>query len=452
MSLINKMLSDLEQRSSYRREQDTLVLGDLAPVLNTGFSSVRLPYHFMLVCFFLFALGFAVYSYRDTGLVQPAPEPQEPVMTPPTAEMVPDVSEPVAEPPALKLDLSLPAVSPVEAGGVLPASINMVAVRLQDRITGIELYLDREARYRVETSADPYAARIVIENAALNATVPDLLDHPYISGVRVEHTGQQEFSLVITTTVPVSIVNAGLTAMDGGYLLAVRLQADLPDTTVLLPPIEEVLDTSTSESGYGQMEIRPVSADVQASFGGMLNEARLAYARADTVNGDAILLAILEQDPLHVEARTTYAAALLERGNSAAAMQLLATGLELIPGRADWAMKYARLLVGVERIADAVNVLRRSLPAMDENEEYYAFYAALLQRVARHEEAATYYSSLLKRRPGNGLWWMGLAISLEGMRDSADALDAYKRAQASQSLAPELREYVGRQIERLGRL
>ncbi|MEX2353009.1 MAG: hypothetical protein WD709_02390, partial [Gammaproteobacteria bacterium] len=68
MSIINKMLSDLEGRHNHYREHNQLMLGDLAPVNETGFDTPKkLPYNFMLVCFFLTALSVAVYGYFGDG-------------------------------------------------------------------------------------------------------------------------------------------------------------------------------------------------------------------------------------------------------------------------------------------------------------------------------------------------------------------------------------------------
>src|SRR5690349_2070163 len=73
MSLINKMLSDLEQRHSYYKDQDKIVLGGLAPVTETGFSSSRIPYNFLLVCFFFVAICIAIYGYLGNAPYQAGP-------------------------------------------------------------------------------------------------------------------------------------------------------------------------------------------------------------------------------------------------------------------------------------------------------------------------------------------------------------------------------------------
>ena len=60
-------------------------------------------------------------------------------------------------------------------------------------------------------------------------------------------------------------------------------------------------------------------------------------------------------------------------------------------------------------------------------------------------EAADHYQAALKRSPGNGVWWMGLGISLQAQSLRTQARDAYLQAQAA-GLAPELQEFVQRRL------
>ncbi len=372
MSLINKMLSDLEQRHSYQKDHDQIVLGGLAPVVNTGFSSLKLPYHFLIVCFFVIAVLIAVYGFWTN---QPAPAPAVVDASLLSSSAIPDVIniaqtagqtvipvEPVpVTVPALKLDLTLPSVENNEIANINTAT---------------------------ETSQVSSG-----QDASLSAT-------PGASAVQDEY----------------------------------------------LPAIEYVVPAT--ESGYGQMDIRPASVSTDPLLVQM-EEASAYYERRNFGEGDTKLVAILEQDPLNVEARSLYASSLADRGETAQAGQVLAAGLEINPANAAWARQYAHILVADDKVVEAVSVLRRSLPALEKNEQYYAFYAALLQRMTRHQEAADYYQSLLTRQPGNSLWWMGLAISQEALQSPAQALASYRRAMQGNSLNQELKQYVSRQIGRL---
>jgi MSHA biogenesis protein MshN len=72
-----------------------------------------------------------------------------------------------------------------------------------------------------------------------------------------------------------------------------------------------------------------------------------------------------------------------------------------------------------------------------------------LQRLNRHAEAADLFASALQSAPGNGVWWMGLGISLAAEGRTDTARDAFSRARASGSLSPELAQYVEQRLRQL---
>jgi MSHA biogenesis protein MshN len=83
--------------------------------------------------------------------------------------------------------------------------------------------------------------------------------------------------------------------------------------------------------------------------------------------------------------------------------------------------------------------------------EYRAFLAGALQRQGRQREAAEQYQGALRTVPGNGVWWMGLGISLQADKRNAEALDAFQKARASGALNAELQGFVQQRIGQLGR-
>jgi MSHA biogenesis protein MshN len=94
--------------------------------------------------------------------------------------------------------------------------------------------------------------------------------------------------------------------------------------------------------------------------------------------------------------------------------------------------------------------LQRSLPYAAERADYQAFMAALLQRQNRHPEAIEHYRQALRKAPENGLWWMGVGISLRAAARPSEARDAFERAAASNALSPQLRAFVEQQAQQLG--
>lgn len=162
-------------------------------------------------------------------------------------------------------------------------------------------------------------------------------------------------------------------------------------------------------------------------------------------------LASLEQAvlyyPRHDAARQTLIGLLIENRRTDEAIRHLQFGIGLDPRQVNMAMLLARLQL--ERGGAAVETLQRSLPYAGSNAEYRAFLAGALQHDQRHREAVEQYQAALRLQPQNGVWWMGLGISLQGDKRNAEARDAFTRARATGALNPELQVFVDRKLQQL---
>lgn len=175
---------------------------------------------------------------------------------------------------------------------------------------------------------------------------------------------------------------------------------------------------------------------------GLIQEGRVTA-------GISALEQTLRIDPRHDAARQTLIGLLLENKQQDKAMQQLAQALALDPEQPALAMALARLQV--EKGGPALQTLQRSLPHATERADYLSFVAALLQREQRHKEAIEHYQAALRLSPGNGLWWMGLGISLQADDRLPDAKAAFQRAKASGSLEGELSNFVDKKLQQLVR-
>jgi MSHA biogenesis protein MshN len=157
----------------------------------------------------------------------------------------------------------------------------------------------------------------------------------------------------------------------------------------------------------------------------------------------------LRANPRHEAARQTLVSLLVEAKRPEEAIRQLGAALALDPRQPALAMLLARLQL--ERGSPGIDTLMRTLPYATGNGEYHAFLAGALQREQRHREAAEHYTAALRTAPQNGVWWMGLGISLLAEKRSAEAADAFQKARASGSLTPELQAFVDRKLKQLAR-
>ncbi|WP_426211873.1 tetratricopeptide repeat protein [Massilia sp. TWP1-3-3] len=155
----------------------------------------------------------------------------------------------------------------------------------------------------------------------------------------------------------------------------------------------------------------------------------------------------LKLNPRHDAARQSLVALLIEAGRNDEAMQQLEQGLAVDAAQPTMAMLLARMQI--ERGTSGVATLMRTLPAASGNGDYHAFLAGALQRESRHREAAEQYGAALRTMPEHGVWLMGLGISLQAEKRDRDALAAFQRAKASGTLTPPLQAFVERKIVQL---
>ncbi|GAB3452026.1 hypothetical protein GCM10027321_00200 [Massilia terrae] len=163
-------------------------------------------------------------------------------------------------------------------------------------------------------------------------------------------------------------------------------------------------------------------------------------------DGIGALEQALQANPRHDAARQTLVRVLIDNKRSEEAIGLLQTGLTLDPRQPSMAMLLARLQI--EHGGSGIETLTRTLPYVGANSEYHAFLAGALQRQQRHREAVEQYQAAL-RGAQNGVWLMGLGISLQAEKRDTEALDAFRKAKNSGNLSADLLAFVDSKIQQL---
>ncbi|TAK92421.1 MAG: tetratricopeptide repeat protein [Burkholderiaceae bacterium] len=124
------------------------------------------------------------------------------------------------------------------------------------------------------------------------------------------------------------------------------------------------------------------------------------------------------------------------------AESLLDEAVRLQPNQSLWAMRLAQVQIERENLPAAASTLNKALATGAQSAEFHALYAGVLQRLTQHRQAIGEYQAALRLAPGNGIWWMGLALSLEAEHHTAEARTAYQRAYETRSLSAELNQFV----------
>jgi MSHA biogenesis protein MshN len=173
-----------------------------------------------------------------------------------------------------------------------------------------------------------------------------------------------------------------------------------------------------------------------------LHQGRLAEAQEG-------FRAALNLYPAHHGARQALVALLVESKAFAEAERALQEGIRLAPEQIGFAMTLGRLQVNRNDNAGAIATLQSVVGHAQSSADYVAFLAALLQRQARHEDAIEQFQAALRLKPGAGVWWLGLAMSLQAVNRVPEAQEAYRRAKSTNNLNPELAAFADQRLRQL---
>jgi MSHA biogenesis protein MshN len=348
---------------------------------------------------------------------------------------------PVPAAPAVAA-VAKPAPAPAQPASGMTSTITMLPTETAPAASAAEA--------APRPAAEPAAAQPVVERAPA-VTAPDA---PASASVPAKPPRAAEAR---TEAAPA----AGAAAAKAVPLLAAKSVAPVEPDSDEARAVRRALmqELEARQAGKPALKGRPALPEGRAAQGREQSVAQRAegeYRRAlaSMQEGRMIeTIAALEQalriDPRHEAARQTLVGLLIEGGHPDEAMRQLQLGLTQDPRQPALAMLLARLQI--ERGGSGIETLMRTLPYAGASPDYHAFLAGALQRQQRHREAAAEYLAALRAAPANGVWWMGLGMSLQAEKRNAEALEAFQKAQASGVLSQELQAFVERQIRQLGR-
>jgi|GEM_PF-2850220 len=107
----------------------------------------------------------------------------------------------------------------------------------------------------------------------------------------------------------------------------------------------------------------------------------------------------------------------------------------------------AYVLAQKGKTEQALQLLIKNMPDINQDPDYYAFVASLYQQQGQFILAAQLYNRLLKIQPRRSMWWVGLGIALDGAEKDAAAQEAYRRASIIGDLSPAVQTFVNGKIQ-----
>jgi MSHA biogenesis protein MshN len=283
--------------------------------------------------------------------------------------------------------------------------------------------------------------------AVANAKTVEIKPVPIQPVQEISHLLKQDFTPTMSRTLDFSAAQ-GL------------LNQALPIERVVEEPIPQTLPTKDTEPAIVQVpDIKPQkevsslkpakpliskqvspeqkSAEDYRQAIDMLQHGRVSEAKV-------LLQSSLDLQPLNQDVRMTLLSLLVENKQRDEAITLLKSAIALAPHQVGFVQALARLEIESGNVVEALATLEKGLPYAGQNSQYHGFYAALLQRAERHEDAVKHYQFALASE-SSAASWVGLGISLQALGDNAAAHEAYLKAQGA-GLGEMLAQFVGERL------
>lgn len=387
MSLVNKMLRDLDARRAGNAERGALPSA-VTPLQDDAPTVPRARMAALVVIAVLTAGAVAAYF----GYL---PSPDSPVALPEAARAIispkpQPVPSPVAPPTSPPVQASVPAPAVVSTAPALPAAEPVPAAVPQDAAaSGLMLRLD--------TLLDrvPAAPRVAQAEAGKKATPK----------------ADKAAPAPATTPAPVK----------AGASEAAPAESRIEKQERTVTPAEK----AEAEYRRGQQAQRQGAADQTAGH----------------------FRAALAEHGEHVAARKALVALLIELRRYDEAEEVLRRGMAAFAAQPYWPMALARVRVERGDTAGALDILLTQGAGAETSAEYQGFAAALLHRQGRSKEAIDRYAAATRLAPNEARWWAGMGIVLDAAGRSADARAAYERARHLPGLPAELAHHIEQRLK-----
>ena len=476
MSLVNKLLKDLESRETYLQDNQDLALEGLYSAydveLNNHTTQKKQFLLFLISIVFVLLVIVSIwlnFSTSNSNIDNSVNEKTHKIVINNPVDDAQTTGNIQGNAPLSKTDLSLfslklddlqnelhenQTAGQESAGGTI--LIKDLDIEESDNNIVLLFTLPAEPEYRVYTLESPYRTVLEINNVDYAGNLPAIESLPHITNIRKRIDKDGKFIFVLEASDSMSIVDAGYRQTKNVHALQITLETrknqDVSNAQVTInsDPTPESTPVPESENPAslkdtvmkGELVKTLNTPPKVSSVDKKLVKSRELYKQGQVAESLDLLYSAVKEDEGHVQARATLALELIDQGQKELAISLLENGLKKYPDQAEWSKLLAHTYIDSGDYTMAKEILSRKMPPITADPEYYALYAAILDKMSLHEEAALTYQKLVNIQPENGLWWMGLAISLEKISRQKDAMFAYRNALNGKLLTPKTYNYI----------
>ncbi len=390
MSVVNKMLKDLE-----KRDKQSVYEADYVPVESQGAKSRKL---LVGVVVLVVASGAATWLLLPSDIASKSAE-----------------TKVQAQKSSTSTTIVLPATSKFDGVNQVQQDITeqqQAQIKLSE--------LDQATLNSLENAKQAEAANVVAQ--AKLAKVNKELEQK-VQQVAVKRTGlQQALQQESTQTAAVKTANP----IDYAEIEQTEIaQAEIKQTEAG-EPIFNVSSSNKSASTHRMIEQR----------------IQLSLQNGDTAAALKDLNDLIALEPRNASARKRLSSLEFAQGNPKRAAFLLDQGIKLTPNDSSMRLMLARLLFRENRNEQALAILNEHPKNVIADNDLLSFRAALAEKQKDYATSLQDYAVLLQRQPGNARWMLGLAISQDKQKMIKEAVITYKKVKSSNQLSAQVVSFV----------
>ena len=385
MSVLNKMLRDLEQRQHASDATTAITLN--------GRSDERPLWLNVLLLLSALLLAFAVYAILTR---EPAPE---------SSEAVPAVANPALTDHATSAALPDSAAEPVISAEVIPATMQQSTPVASTASGG------------ADTGADEQAAIDTVNETNTEATADNALQ-----STERDQAGSESDVTAQTQTIATELARP------------------------TLPVASVVANTAANAEAKTEVTVvrAPASPQQQAA---LLQQQALAAAQAGQLQQALQLWQQLQQfAPQNAVAYLEQARLWHQLGQPQQALTVLQQALQQGIVHADIQLLLAQQ-AAAQAQWQRVDTLLPAQFVLAQQPEYYGLKATALQQLGQPQAALDWFSQLIVLQPQQARWWLGAAIAFDALSQPEQAQLHYRQAlQWGDSLTAASRNYIQQRL------
>ncbi len=178
-------------------------------------------------------------------------------------------------------------------------------------------------------------------------------------------------------------------------------------------------------------------------------QAQKAEAKGNLIQSMEHWRQIRQMAPTESEAYIELSRLAQIQGNDQAAVQILEQAIATGVQEPKLSMALAALALKKQDWPKALSYLQYQ-PDIFNYTDFYALKAAALQKTNQHSEAVQVFQQLARQQPEQARWWLGMALSFDALQQHEQALLAYRQATVNgQTLSAGSLDYVKKRIAAL---